>query len=375
MIVHWFNNPHEHRNHWLKLGLMRLHQLGEIDLKVHALQESEKYGFSPKVAAHEHRHTVNLMLEEGSQKVKVLVDSEDSFIQTCPLITEVDVYFKAGYNTDFHKHQRFVKPYAWQTEENVRWYREESERIWEAYGHAFHKIRKFIPISPEMRVTGVEKSLLRQKAANMRHKLHKTFGSSLPWDEQYRLFEQRYDDLISLRDKPLTYDIVLHDSLWGWPAHRYRLHKRLQELADQYRIHSRLGWRQNEPKYGAMEDLREEDFPVETRPIEGSYEEMIAASRMGVFATGFHWGWRSIMALAFMAGIPVYMDRLLLEPHFDMKEFIWYENEGSFVDLQKHLDSISNVRWEEVKRNNQQVYDKYMSPENTANYFTNILDL
>lgn len=369
MVVYWFDNPYEHRNHWLKLGLMRLHWQGRLELHLHPLHEAVKNGFSPKAVERAYRHIAYLVLEKDNRKINVLVDSEDSFIQLCPLIKEVDIYFKAGFNTNFHRHQRFIDPLPWQSEEDIRWYREESERIWEMYGKEFNKIRKFIPISPEMRLIPQQKGYLRQKVSNLKYKLHKKLGNSLAWEEVYQRFEQRYTYLKALRDQSLNYDVVLLDSLWGWPEHRYRLHQKLKGLSGEYQIYSRLAWRQNNVKYGQIGDLSEKKFPLETKLLEGNYEEMIASSRLGVFATGFHWGWRSIMAMAFMVGLPVYMDRLLLEPYFDMGEFIWYENKDEWASLEDTLQRIDDKKWQDIKKHNQQVYDSYMDPVKVGEYF------
>lgn len=38
-------------------------------------------------------------------------------------------------------------------------------------------------------------------------------------------------------------------------------------------------------------------------PIEANYEQLLASSRLGVFATGFHYGWRTIVTFAWAVGL------------------------------------------------------------------------
>jgi hypothetical protein len=162
---------------------------------------------------------------------------------------------------------------------------------------------------------------------------------------------------------------VLLDTLWGWPRHRLALHRRLQSISGHYRVHSRLNWSEPVPYDGSAENpLNPADFPVATEPID-DYESMLAASRVAVLATGFHWGWRAIMAFALMVGLPVYMDRPLFEPWFSLDDFVMFWNtDGAWNDLEQHLDATTEPRWNEIRLHNQSQYDRAMDPERVANY-------
>jgi len=206
---------------------------------------------------------------------------------------------------------------------------------------------------------------------NIKHKLHSAFSEDLYWKSDFLDYEERYSELLHLRQQPLVYDIVLLDTLWGWPRHRLKLHSKLQGMSGEYRIHSRLNWSDPVPFDGsASAPLNRADFPMETRPIT-DYEKMLASSRLAVYATGFHWGWRSIMSLALMLGLPVYMDRPVLEPWFNLDRFtiFWNDEEGEWSDLEKYLNSLTEAEWSRIKAHNMEQYDQLMLPERVATYF------
>jgi len=372
MHIHWFTHSHENRNDYLKYSLMKLHLIGGIRLSFRDLQEAKKYGFSDEVLEHEHRHTSLLYVQEGAKGSKVVVDSEDSFIWMREPIREADIYFCAGFNTDVHVHKQFVQPFSWQTDDDLANYRKRIAELIEEYGNHFHKVRKFIPIGPNMGIKGFgEKNWVQQKATNFQHKLYRLAKGEKPWAEQYQMFEARYGQLLALRQNTLKHDVVLLDTLWGWPRHRVKLHQQLRALSKQYAIYSKLKWHAPyDIDNSTKSPFPESDFPIESEtPFSGNYEEMLASSKLAVFATGFHWGWRNIMTLAFMVGLPVYMDRLLLEPYFDMKEFKWFENSDQWESLERNLKAIDEQQWLEIKQHNQQVYDRWMAPEAVGRYF------
>ncbi len=204
---------------------------------------------------------------------------------------------------------------------------------------------------------------------NLRRKIVKVTTGTLDWTAEHVDFEERYRELLSYRDLPQRYDIVLMDSLWGWPRHRVALHTELARLSSRYTTHSRLNW--SEPyacDAGDQSGLRFEDFPMTVGAID-NYERMLAQSRLGVFATGFHYGWRNIMTLALMVGLPVLTDRLVVEPWFDMNEFERNETEAfGLGDVETTLVRYSSQLLAEVKRRNRRVFDQYLTPEAMARY-------
>jgi hypothetical protein len=209
------------------------------------------------------------------------------------------------------------------------------------------------------------------KILNALDKAARKLGSSEPWFNAHRSFEQRYRDLMALRGGPANYDVVLLDTLWGWPRHRFALHQRLRELGDGgFNIHARLNWTEPSTWDGSAQAPLETDlFPIETGHVV-DYERMLAESRLAVFATGFHWGWRSIMTLALMLGLPVFADRLLLEPWFDMGRFdIMWNERTDWSELRSALEGMSDERRSRIQQHNQKVFDELLAPEKVAEYF------
>ncbi|RYG45201.1 MAG: hypothetical protein EOO01_18220 [Chitinophagaceae bacterium] len=377
ITVKWFRHHHENRNDLLRFGFMRLHYNAEIDYIERPLADAFEEGFHQAIGKYpDLRHLSFILIQNGKTKIRCIVDNEDSFALVSPLVTHSDFYFCAGYNTDFFQNYQFVNSYSWQKESDVIWYKNTIDKKIETLGQHFKKIKKFIPIAPNQG-TQIAVSSLISKIQNINYRLRKITGKGIDFSNEYRGFEVREQALKKLRSHELKYDIVLNDSLWGWPKHRVNLHKKLQELANKnYKIHSILNWTDPVPYDGSLaEKMNAESFPMVTLPIQESYEEMLAQSRLAVFACGFHWGWRNIMMLALQAGIPVLTDRLLTEAYFNMNEFQFFQQEDHrWNTIEENLMSIDNERWEGIKRHNQFVYDKYMSPEVVARYVIQTTD-
>ncbi|WP_210967745.1 hypothetical protein [Dolichospermum flos-aquae] len=366
----WFTNSHEHRNHLLKYGLMKLARQRKIEFIEQDNSHLLDYNLPLSLKNHTHRHTNLLMYINGNKTIKILVDSEDSFVHLCPLIEDVDIYFCAAYNHDFHVEKKFIQKYDWQTNEDVAEYEEKSRQLISDYNDHFCKINKFIPIGFNLSHP-IQNSYLKQKVINIRHKITNLLLKQKNWASELEIFEARYNYVNQLRHEKLLHDVVLYDTLWGgWPQHRYNLHVKLQDLSQQYNISSVLKWDEsaNQSKF------IKEDFPVISHPIHGNYEEMLAASRLGVFATGFHWGWRNIMTLTLFFGIPIYMDKPIFEPYFDFDEFQVFYNDGNWQSLESCLNQIDDDSWIKTKQHNQSVYDKYLAPEKVAEYFIKTID-
>ncbi len=141
----------------------------------------------------------------------------------------------------------------------------------------FSRVKPFVPIAPNMgRRSRVSKNAMRLR--NLRRKIVKVTTGTLDWTAEHVDFEERYRELLSYRDLPQRYDIVLMDSLWGWPRHRVALHTELARLSSRYTTHSRLNW--SEPyacDAGDQSGLRFEDFPMTVGAID-NYERMLAQS-------------------------------------------------------------------------------------------------
>ncbi|MFN0220000.1 MAG: hypothetical protein ACKVP4_14450 [Hyphomicrobium sp.] len=286
-----------------------------------------------------------------------------------PLIANVDLYFCAGYNADFFVNQSFAAPYDWQQPEEVAFYLGQAHRLVDSLGSCFDRARPFVPIGPNLHSKGAAYPV-QQRLRNAHHKIASQFKRTLPWHFRWVDYEVRYRQLLKLREFPLNYDVVLLDNLWAWPRHRFALHRKLNELSHKFKIHSKLNWQElAEFDGGTTTTFCRSSFPLVNREIE-NYEEMLAASRLGIFATGLHWGWRNIMSLALMIGLPVYTDRIILEPWFDMGRFHIHQNASAdWPDIEMQLQDITESKWESIKNKNQVVYDSVMAPEAVAEYF------
>ncbi|RYZ25752.1 MAG: hypothetical protein EOO10_17455 [Chitinophagaceae bacterium] len=378
MKITWFRHNHEDRNDLLRFGLMRLHYSGEIRYVERPFADAGGAGFSKAVMDFpDRRHLSFLLVQNGNQRIKCLVDNEDSFALISPLISEVDVCFCAGYNSDFFEKKQFVRPYSWQDETDIAWYRDTIESKIQDLGSHFSKIKKFVPITTNMGFE-IKHPAWKQKIKNMQHRFNRMAGKGEVFADAYKGYEVRDQMLRDLRNHQLEYDIILNDSLWGWPQHRVNLHRQLQDLHKRdYKVRSTLNWvPPSKNDGGTLRNIDKSAFPIVTLPIDEKYELMLAKSRMAVFACGFHWRWRSIMMLALSTGIPVLTDRLLTEAYFDMNEFYLIQQEDhSWESVEAELKKIDHSSWAKFKLLNQSVYDRYMSPESVARYVVANLEL
>lgn len=369
--IHWFSHSHENRNDWLRFGLMQLATKNQIRFNFWDLDKMVTFGFSPDILTYpDLRHKSFILVDNGLKKTKCLVDSEDSFVLFSELIEYVDIYFCAGYNSDVFVHKRFPRFYTWQTEADLKWYKAVLTEKIDTYQQHFYKIRKFIPIAPNL--TYHQKlNPISQRIINMLNKCRKKLGYSNSYYYLLKGFKKRYQQILSLRTNTLKYDIVANDSLWGWPKHRISLHHRLRILSNQgYIIHSELNY--NNPSTcddSVNSNLKKDEFPISLGQIE-DYEKMMASAKLGVFACGFHWGWRNILSLALFIGLPILTDRLLTEAYFDLDEFkMWESEDHDWNNILPLLEQISDLNWSNIKTHNQSKYDEWLSPTAVARYF------
>lgn len=368
----WYRHHHENRNDLLRYGLMQLAVKGAIRYIEKDLSVAKAAGFTEAVYNAEHRHLSFLTANSGRGTKKIMVDSEDSFIQLSPLVTEADIYFIAGYNSDLFKHKKIPLTYSWQTENDVAWYQEKITSLINSLGNEFYKIKPFVPVGPNLGFDARQKAL-QTRVDNLWYRVNKLVTGNNYWLPDFKKFSKRYTQLLTLRDSSLKYDVVLKDTLWGWPNHRIKLHAQLAALASKFDIRAGLNWHQPTFEDGGNNlELNQTQFPMTCGGPIGDYEKMLSESKIGVFATGFHWGWRNIMTLTFLTGIPVLMDEPILEPYFDIDEFkIYYNHTGNWDTIAARLDEINKENWTSIKAHNQLVYDKYLSPAAVAGYFIN----
>ena len=361
----WFKNSHEQSLNWLKFGLMQLHYKKEIIFIEKDNDQLKIENVSDAIKNHKHRRTVILKVIKNGLTKFVFVDAEDSFFHLNYLIKDVDLYFISSYNTDFFIYKKTDYLLSWHHQEDVNEYKETATDLIAKYGSEFYKVKKLFPIGPGLDLQLTKLGWIQSKLKNLQFKIHKYLFGSNNWEEAYKLFEKRYSILLSYRNEPLVYDVVALDTLWGWPEHRIELHNQLKQLSSQFNILSEL--RFNDNKHTKHIDSSE--FPIVSKPINGNYEQKLVSSRLGVFASGFHFGWRNIVMVALMAGIPIYSDEIILEPYFDWNLFKIFYNKGRFEDLSNYLNSISEEEWQNIKKHNQEIFDEYMHPLKAAEYF------
>lgn len=369
MNITWYRHGHENRNDWVRYGLMLLHTDGKISYLEKDLAQATEGGYSPMVASTEHRHLSFLVLSVNNKACKVIIDGEDSFIHLSDFIREADIYFTAGYNNELYRNMQFPKVDAWYSETDISWYKSKVDEVINQLGDQFYKIKPFIPIGPDLNFEE-QSGFLSKKIDSLTHRLQKAINNTNNWLPVKRNFDKRFVQLMALRNEKLLYDVVLKDTLWGWPSHRIKLHEQLKQLARTRKISSVLNW--HEPVYhdGSITSPADRSqFPMITGEEINNYELMLSQSKLGVFATGFHWGWRNIMTLALFIGIPVIIDTPVLESYFDIGEFsLLYNSSANWDTIDEHLSSIDNTKWLRVKQQNQKVFDTRMSPRVTATY-------
>jgi len=369
--VRWFRNALEHRNYWLRFGLMRMHRAGQIRYSEYPLASCTDAGFDPATAQHEHKHTSVVAVQDGATTRRCIVDSEDSlFWMSPPLLRYADLYFCSGYNRAFFEEKTFTPLYNWQQQKEVSFYVQRARDLVRDGGELFDRVRPFVPLAPEMHMDRRATFAMR-RLRNLDHKISTRIRKSQSWRFEFGDFEARYRQLLALRDAPRLYDVVLLDTLWAWPRHRYALHMRLKELAEAGReIHARLNWSDLVALDGGEDfPVPTQDFPVETGRV-GDYERMLASSRLAVFATGLHYGWRMIMTLALMWGLPVRSDRLLMEPWFDLNQFeIGWNEDLDWHRVSAELYGLTSDRIVRIRSHNQAAFDRLLAPEKVADYF------
>lgn len=384
LTVTWFRNDHEFRNDYIRMALMRAHDRGELAYRERTPAEGRELGLPDALATREHRHTSLFVVEEGGRRQLCAIDNEDGFIHLQgDLLEAVDVYFCCPYTAAFHRDRGFPEPLPWQTEFDIAPYREKAAALVERLGDHFGKIRPLI-LTPTSMSSGIKAMTPDERARQIRaHRLRKLAvwrGDRELWRVDQQTYEARYRQMVGYRAHGLRHDVVSRESLWGWPENRIALHRRLHTLKAEGRdVYARLtpladthDVTKNELHVSeaslALLDTLTGDFGLDE-----PYEEALASSRLGVFPTGFHWGWRGIAFLALCMGIPTYQDRAVYEPYFDFGEFEVETNEGTWDRLRELLDGTSEADWTATKAHNQRVFDECLAPDAVAAYLISSL--
>ena len=326
-------------------------------------------------------HSCFIVEIDGKKKI-VIVDNCDSCFHISPLITQSDYYFCGAYNSEFFSGKSWIKPYDWQQSVDLEYYRKKYKLVIDKYGHHFDKVKKFIPMPPYMSCLGKVRRFekLLKVSQRSRIKIATTLKFKSPFvyhKEELFAYKLRYWQFINYRKNKLKYDVVAFDTLWAWPYHRILLHKKLKQLSDDYKVISRL----MPPSISVNADNKQlyagdscyyqyelTNSMNHNKLIKDSYERMITSSRLNIYATGKHWGWRQIMFISLLCGVPVLIDKPLYEPYFDFNEFIIFYNEKEWENTEGILKNISDIGWYKIKKWNQSIFNKYLSPVAVGKY-------
>ncbi|QJE94281.1 hypothetical protein [Luteolibacter luteus] len=368
--VIWFRNSHDHSVHYFKLGLMRLARQGEIRFREMRNEEAGEL-LPAKLREHKHRRTATLSIREGNGKPRIVVlDGEDSIFQLSPLIESCDRYFSCTYRRRFFEGEDFDLALPWQTEDELSHYRDRYRKLQQDYRAHMPKARPLMPIGPDLEWTGPVGGLER-KLQSLRHRISKLRAPWLDWQPQHESFEKRWSHFERLRALPVDYDVSLKDSLWGWPRHRTALHRELARHADRYQIRTDLTFRNPlDFELGQHPAPDPKDYPMKSGGgVTGNYEEQIARSRLGVFATGFHYGCRSIVTLAWLLGVRTFSDPLSFESIYDFDELggLSIHRSGDWSELAQELETARNEA-PSARLERQATFDRIASPERAARW-------
>lgn len=335
--VTWYRNSHEQSVQLHKFGLMQLAAAGRIHLRELPVTAAGDE-LPPELVAHPWRRLALIAVDHGGERMLAAIDGEDAPFQLSEVLRHVDRYFTCTYAPCFYEERRFGFALPWQTAAELRPYEEWQERVTTRLGDLFHRVRPTAPIGPALPDIR-DRSWLSMRLGHLRTKVRRRFTTSIDWRPQLAAFEARWRQLQQWRRLSPEADVVLRDSLWGWPRHRIALHRDLARLAaDGWSVRAELHHRHAEPyELGDQPAPDPAAFPLVVGGGVGpTYETALAASRVGVFATGFHYGWRNIVTLAWAIGLPVLCDPFAYRFPFDHRPLVTWTG-GDWSDLEARL--------------------------------------
>lgn len=364
---------------YAKFSLMELARAGDIDLVRVKPSSFDRRILPPRAIDALSPAQAFFVAYRGSRQCRVILDTSESFLYMSSAIADVDLYFCSAYSSEIFEAHRFLTPYPWQERYNLNGYKKHFSRIEQEFGSYFDKIVRFIPYPVVMDLPARRFNRTEQAAIVfllISRFLRKYFSRLRlgAFDPEYLLLKMRYQQLVGYRLNQLKYDIVVRESLWAWPWHRVLLYKTLGNLAGRKVVASlssqdadnpEAWWRQGVPEDEIDEVVRllqeKPEFPE-------SYEDMITSSRLAVFPTGKHWGWRAITFLSLISGGPILMDRPIFEPYFPLDDFKIYYDNREWSDLATILDQVTPEQWNIIRKHNQAAFDKYLAPRPVGRY-------
>lgn len=385
LTIHWLETG-DTRGLYQKYCLMECAARGEITFRVWPRSAWSDFGFEATDVPFFKEGYSFLRVVQGEKSILVVLDNKDSFFNISPLIRKADLYFLGAYSPAIIEAKCFPEPYAWQTETELAPYRKHFRTVVENYGDMFGKIVRSIPMPMIMHPPlhqGLGGSFLPRRFALLACAL-----AMDRWARRLRrplipilekaMFAIRYKDLIALRRRRLEYDLVASDTLWAWPEHRARMYYEISCLSGQRRILSRL----SSPREGdswperlspQMLEFVRDKLRGTQASFPGGFEQLLAASRLNVFACGKHWGWRQICFIALLCGTPILMDKPIFAPYFPFDDFTVSYTQDHWQELPDLLSSLEEADWWRIKRKNQQVFDRFLAPDAVARYMLSVI--
>lgn len=372
MKLYWINQPGQERSHYLKFSLLHLARQSKVRFVSVDLSKVANYGIKDEIIEKLSTHAVLLFTDDCPRKL-ICLDNEDSFHEVCDVIFHVDYYFKAAYVKSLFKEGRFFEPYDWQRD-IVDEYKARFQSLLEKHADQFHKILPLIPIPMDMGIRGSGTARYLQYARNLLSKWFKLEINEL----NYRLFKLRYDQVLGYRKYEKKYDLSAHDTLWGWPRNRYLLHQSLSRLSDEYRVsHSLKGDSQHKDFWQSFftEEELQEIEKWSKQGVGSGVERVICESALNVYSSGKHWGWRQIMFISLMAGVPIFMDKPIYEPYFEFCEFPVLFKTENWNECSDTILAMTPQKIREIKEEQIRIFNKRLSPNAVGSYLLNSIGI
>ncbi|WPD22731.1 MAG: hypothetical protein SD837_21415 [Candidatus Electrothrix scaldis] len=376
--IEWLDKEDKHTL-YVKFALLELARAGEIDfVRIPPARFDRKILSQQAIEALSSAQSFFVAYQNG-QQCKVILDISESFFFMSSAIAEVDLYFCTAYNSELFEKRQFLTPYPWQQRYDLGGYQRNFQRIEKKFGKHFYKLTRFIPCPPVMDLPARRFDKEKQVAITsllfarfLQKKIPGLFGNF--FDPEYRLFKLRYQQIFGYRKNTLKYDIVVRESLWAWPWHRALLIKALAALKDRKVFYGLSSSEENHDQAWWRHDIPEDEHDEIDKIIHEnvcfpeSYEEMITSSRLAVFPTGKHWGWRAITFLSLFSGGPLLMDKPIFEPYFPMDVFKVFYTQDEWEDLETVLNQVDEEQWAAIRQHNQAAFDQYLAPLPVGKY-------
>ena len=258
---------------------------------------------------HHHRRTALVEVRHGSTRRLVVLDGEDSIFQTSPYdFYGVTCTSRAATAVSSSRANTLTSLCPGRRKAIPIIMSESTPDFSRISAHTCTRDYQTCLIGPDLDCP-LPPSWWRDRLRGIKHRVSKLNAPWIDWGAQAHRFEHRWAQLLALRTSQPDMDVVLLDTLWGWPRHRRHLHDRLGELSPKFDIRAaaslpRTPSLRNRRCHAATTYRQITLWRSSGDGVKGP-KELLARSRVGVFATGFHYGCRSIVSFAWMQGLKV----------------------------------------------------------------------